>query len=432
MATFGKVKGTFQTMIVDSADPDSLPQVVKLHGFIDFLVNASRIIDNTDPANPVVFGASLITAIVPESTGLVSTPDALGTSAMYTDLWVPATDDPNMNPHVNVVYNVTYRLKDPLGKDVKIDPHPLAVPAGSTVDLGNFIAPSGAPVQSVAQAQASAALAIAAANSAVKTINGVGPDSAGDVTVAGGSGGASTVEGITNATTLGKTMMKLADPAAGRTALAAAASVDLDNVFTIANAAIPLTQKATANGVATLDSGGLIPAAQIPAIAITEYLGSSANQAAMLAKTGQKGDWTTRVDLATTWIITGTDPTQLASWTQIITPVSPITTVFGRTGAITASTTDISEGANLYYTDSRADARVTSALTAAKGANNGIATLGATGKVPSAQMPGYVGAALATSTDLLTAQQALGIYQIAAGAAYPTGAPVNSIILELA
>lgn len=123
--------------------------------------------------------------------------------------------------------------------------------------------------------------------------------------------------------------------------LGAATTSQLSAVSTVANAAIPSTQKAAVNGVATLGSDGKLVAGQLPDIAIMDYLGASANQAAMLAKTGQKGDWTTRTDLGTVWIITGADPTQLASWTQLTYPTAPVTSVFGRTGAITGSPSDV-------------------------------------------------------------------------------------------
>ncbi|MDX9703942.1 MAG: hypothetical protein RBU23_13000 [Candidatus Auribacterota bacterium] len=53
----------------------------------------------------------------------------------------------------------------------------------------------------------------------------------------------------------------------------------------------------------------------------------------------------------------------------------------------TDTTDSVTEGAtNKYYTDARADARIT----AQKGVANGLASLGADGKVPSAQLPAYV------------------------------------------
>jgi len=47
------------------------------------------------------------------------------------------------------------------------------------------------------------------------------------------------------------------------------------------------------------------------------------------------------------------------------------------------STSDISEGTNLYYTDARADARIT----IQKGVASGLATLDASGKVPASELP---------------------------------------------
>lgn len=91
--------------------------------------------------------------------------------------------------------------------------------------------------------------------------------------------------------------------------------------------------------------GGVVPTAQIPAIAVTEYLGDSANQAAMLAKAGQLGDWTIRLDLGTTWVITGADPTQLANWTALSYPTAPVLSVAGRTGVVTLAPADVGLGA---------------------------------------------------------------------------------------
>jgi len=142
-----------------------------------------------------------------------------------------------------------------------------------------------------------------------------------------------------------------------------ASTEDLDNVFTIASAAIPATQKGAANGVASLGADSKLPAAQLPALAITEFLGTSADQAAMLAKTGQQGDWTTRLDLGTVWIITGSTPTQLSSWTQMTYPTAPVTTVAGRTGAVVLTKTDV--GLNLVDNTSDAGKPVSTAQAAA-------------------------------------------------------------------
>jgi hypothetical protein len=103
-----------------------------------------------------------------------------------------------------------------------------------------------------------------------------------------------------------------------------------------------LLTAAAPSGAATLDGSGKLVSSQIPDISVTEYLGSVASEAAMLALSGQKGDWAIRSDLGTTWIITGNDPTVLASWTQLSYPASPVTSVFGRTGAVAAVSSDYS------------------------------------------------------------------------------------------
>lgn len=71
----------------------------------------------------------------------------------------------------------------------------------------------------------------------------------------------------------------------------------------------------------------------------------------------------------------------------------------GRTsGQVTANTDDLTEGAsNLYFTNTRADARIT----VQKGQPNGLATLGADSKIPSAQLP-----ALAITETFVVASQA--------------------------
>jgi hypothetical protein len=104
---------------------------------------------------------------------------------------------------------------------------------------------------------------------------------------------------------------------------------------------IPATEKGAGNGVATLDAGGQIPAGQIPAVAITEYLGTVANEAAMLALTGQMGDWAIRSDLGTVFVITGANTTIIAGWTQLAYPASAVVSVNGDTGAVVLTAADV-------------------------------------------------------------------------------------------
>lgn len=90
--------------------------------------------------------------------------------------------------------------------------------------------------------------------------------------------------------------------------------------------------------------GGVIPTAQLPAIAVIEFLGDVSSQSAMLALTGQKGDWCLRTDLGQHWIITGNDSTQLASWKAIPLPTVPVQSVNSQTGSVVLGKADVGLG----------------------------------------------------------------------------------------
>jgi len=87
--------------------------------------------------------------------------------------------------------------------------------------------------------------------------------------------------------------------------------------------------------------GGKVPSAQIPAIAISDYLGAVANQAAMLALTGQRGDWCIRLDRERAWILSGDDASQLTNWVELPTPVDAVTSVNGQTGVVVLGPSDV-------------------------------------------------------------------------------------------
>lgn len=91
-------------------------------------------------------------------------------------------------------------------------------------------------------------------------------------------------------------------------------------------------------------SGGKLVTSQVPDIAVVDYLGTVATQTAMLALTGQKGDWCIRSDLGTVWIITGNDPTVVTGWQQVAYPAAPVSSVAGKTGTVTLTAGDIASG----------------------------------------------------------------------------------------
>lgn len=87
---------------------------------------------------------------------------------------------------------------------------------------------------------------------------------------------------------------------------------------------------------------GKVPSAQIPAIALTDFLGTVPNEAGMLALSGDVGDWTIRVDTSTAWIITGGAPDELSSWTELPgTGGGDVTSVNGQTGPVVLAAPDV-------------------------------------------------------------------------------------------
>jgi hypothetical protein len=126
--------------------------------------------------------------------------------------------------------------------------------------------------------------------------------------------------------------------AAQSTAIAAAATDATNKVAAHVAATDPHGDRAYTDGQLATKAdlvGGKVPSSQIPAIALTQFLGNVGSQAAMLALTGELGDWAIRTDTPGTWIIVGSDPTQLSNWVSIVTPGGgggTVTSVNGNAG----------------------------------------------------------------------------------------------------
>jgi hypothetical protein len=116
---------------------------------------------------------------------------------------------------------------------------------------------------------------------------------------------------------------------------AAPTAADMNNSTQLATTAYLDRLRGTVNGIATLDAAGLIPASQLPGIALTTVFTVS-SQAAMLALDAQPGDLAVRTDISETFILTTSPPSVLANWTLLLF-AAPVTSVAGLTGAITAT-----------------------------------------------------------------------------------------------
>jgi hypothetical protein len=79
---------------------------------------------------------------------------------------------------------------------------------------------------------------------------------------------------------------------------------------------ILLSTKGVANGVASLDSSGFIPSAQLPPLAKVT-VSSAANQAARLALTAEPGDIAIQSDNGTTYVLASSPASTNANWREI-------------------------------------------------------------------------------------------------------------------
>jgi hypothetical protein len=121
-------------------------------------------------------------------------------------------------------------------------------------------------------------------------------------------------------------------------------------------------QKGASNGIASLDSSGKIPNSQLPAFAISQvYIVSS--QAQMIALTAQEGDVAVRTDLNKSFIHNSGTSGTVSDWQELLTPTDAVLSVNGQTGNVSLTSSDISEGSNLYYTNARFDTRLATKTT---------------------------------------------------------------------
>lgn len=183
--------------------------------------------------------------------------------------------------------------------------------------------------------------------SASRTIAITG-DAAGSATFDGSAGTSITVALVASGVKAG-TYSKVTVDAKGRvTAGSNLTTADVGGVGTAATKNV-----GTAAGqIPILDANGKLSESVIPAIAISESH-TVASEKEMLALAAQVGDIAIRTDGTGTWILKQTPGSTLANWVQLKSPTDAATSVNGKTGNVTLTTSDIAEGTNKYYTQAR-------------------------------------------------------------------------------
>ena len=193
---------------------------------------------------------------------------------------------------------------------------------------------------------------------------------------------------ITNLTTALGTKLNITDTAY------LLRKADTSNLSNRINLKLNASQLGVANGVASLNASGIIPSSQLPPVTIssTSVVGSDIDMIALSSAT--VGSIAIRTDLNKNYILTALPASTLLNWVELLTPAAPVQTVNGYTGSINLSKIDI-DLSNVNNT-SDLNKPVSTATKAALdlkldankvGANSGVASLNALGKIPTDQIP---------------------------------------------
>ena len=121
------------------------------------------------------------------------------------------------------------------------------------------------------------------------------------------------------------------------------ADIGLGNVNNTTDLNKPIST-ATQNALNTKADlvGGKVPTSQLPSLAVSEYLGPAANQAAMLLLSGERGDWCIRTDSSSTFVLVSDGGSSIGDWQELATPASPVSSVNGYTGTVVLGASDVS------------------------------------------------------------------------------------------
>lgn len=110
---------------------------------------------------------------------------------------------------------------------------------------------------------------------------------------------------------------------------------------------VPLSEKGKPNGVASLDIGGKIPAAQMPPLSLRQSH-TAQNESEMLALDAETGDICIRIDTNKTMVLARYPSTVASNWVSILSPTDSVQSINGRRGVVVLGAADV--GAEAAFT----------------------------------------------------------------------------------
>lgn len=134
--------------------------------------------------------------------------------------------------------------------------------------------------------------------------------------------------------------------------------------------------KGAANGYTPLGADSRIPTAYMPAMALNNVWTVSGQSAMLALSSAVVGDVAIRSDSSLSYVLKSADYTKPYNWVQLLFPTAPVQSVNGQTGSVNLTTSNISEGSNMYYTDARARAALSfSAGSGGYNSSTGVITI---------------------------------------------------------
>ncbi|WP_437230375.1 hypothetical protein SH661x_001935 [Planctomicrobium sp. SH661] len=90
---------------------------------------------------------------------------------------------------------------------------------------------------------------------------------------------------------------------------------------------------------------GVLATSQIPAVAISEFLGPAADEEEMLGLEGERGDYCYRTDIEAAFWLTADDPSEPENWLQVAIPTVSVQSVNSQTGIVVLGFADVGAAA---------------------------------------------------------------------------------------
>lgn len=115
----------------------------------------------------------------------------------------------------------------------------------------------------------------------------------------------------------------------------------------------------SSGNIPVLDASGKLSTSVLPSLSITNVYQATSQTAMLALSAAEVGDVCVRTDESKSYMLVATPYSTLTNWKDI-TNANAVSSVNGQTGTVSLNTSHIAESTNLYYTETRASASISS------------------------------------------------------------------------